>query len=40
MDKIALRIDGLDIIADKGITILEAALKTGFIFPISVIILT
>ena len=33
MDKIALRIDGLDIIADKGTTILEAALKNGIYIP-------
>jgi len=33
MDKIALTIDGLDIVADRGTTILEAALQNGIYIP-------
>ena len=33
MDKIALAINGSHIVADKGTTILEAALKNGIYIP-------
>jgi len=33
MEKIALTVDGLDIVADKGMTVLEAALRNGIYIP-------